>query len=152
MLINSYIFDTVSPELYTEANALSIDNEADSTTGITFFSPDTNSSSTSPTPKDGSYLIKFTTTTPDPARIGPFTIVDTQVYNISCWAWTDTTSGGSIKLWDGFVTSPNQALTTTPTFYEFEVTASGTVAYFRWYADITGAEIYFDGLSIKKKL
>ncbi|BFP39486.1 hypothetical protein FGF1_03310 [Flavobacteriaceae bacterium GF1] len=141
-----------SPELYTVNNALATGaNEADDTFGLSPASGAGLASAITPTPQDGSFVLVITETSAPDRMEETVNLTDGVTYIIGYWAWSDTANGGRSQLWTGFTSSPNQFYTTTPTYYEHILTASGTTQLMRWYVQISGSEVYVDGLSIKEQ-
>lgn len=144
----------LGPELYTVNNALATGaNEADATTGLTNQGMTSiESIESSPSPQDGGSLIRAIAGSP-PDRFEEGLALDNGVtYQISYWAWYDTSGSGRTQLWLGFVTSPDQLWSTTPTYYTHTVTTSSASQTLRFYDNDADGYIYVDGLSIKEVL
>ncbi|MDL5514710.1 hypothetical protein QSE00_23065 [Arenibacter sp. M-2] len=128
-----------SQELYIDANAASITNEANSTTGWTgaaIMTADTAD------PHHGSYALKIATLDDRGDQEGrrasySFTAIIGDVYNITFWAkpGTANTSSPAFAGWSGFSGASTVVITDQNwTQYNFTVTASSTTPIIRVYA------------------
>lgn len=144
----------LGPELYTVNNALATGaNEADATTGLTNQGMTSiESIESSPSPQDGTSLIRSIAASP-PDRFEEVLSLDNgATYQISYWAWYDSSGTGKSQIWVGFVTSPDFSYTTTPTYYTHTLTTNAASQTIRFYDLDTDGYIYVDGLSIKEVL
>ena len=154
MLIDIHKFAAAgNPELYTVGNAIATGaNEANGITGLSFYQTTGQASvSSSPSPQDGSYVLKFSETSAPDFAYENLTLDNSTTYEIGYWAWSDTSNGGRSQIWEGFTTSPDFYYTTTPTYYEHTLTTNASSQILRWYVTITSAWVYIDGLSIKEQ-
>jgi hypothetical protein len=140
-----------NPEGYLVNNAIATGaNEANGTTGLTSQGlTELVSISSTPSPQDGSFLVRFNTTTQPDRMEEDLTVVNGATYVIKYWAWSDIDAGGRSNLWTGVTASPSFYYTTTPTLYEHVLTTNSTTMLMRFYVMINSANVYIDGLSIK---
>jgi hypothetical protein len=151
-IINSYRYAVAgNPEEYLVNNAIATGaNEANETTGLTSQGlTELVSISSTPSPQDGSFLVRFNTTTQPDRMEESVTLTSGATYIVKYWAWSDIDSGGRSNLWTGVTASPSFYYTTIPTLYEHVLTTNSTTMLMRFYVMINGANVYIDGLSIK---
>ncbi|MEX0272817.1 MAG: carbohydrate binding domain-containing protein, partial [Flavobacteriaceae bacterium] len=143
-------------ELYTNANAASIANEANSTSGWT-----ANSASAVSSVQDevynGSYSLKITATSAGWALATyDFNTEIGEVYNISIYAKAASSKTPGFFQWDGFSDFQSQGISSSNwTLYSFSVTASASTATIKVYTGNTypaaiGDAAYIDYISIQK--
>lgn len=144
--------------LHTQANAANPDNEANATTGWTFFGANTVLESVADATGNGIFAIRGSTNaaTTDAGIRYSFTAVSGRTYRVT---WqdrsTNTTGGPRAVLWSGVTTSPSIAINTaTYTSRSVDVTANATTITLNFQlstfgtSTVNGTNLYVDNLVI----
>ncbi|MCX2679176.1 fibronectin type III domain-containing protein [Galbibacter sp. EGI 63066] len=149
------VFSLNAQNLHTDANAASIDNEADATTG---WIGGAVLSSVSDDPQNGTFALMAVSSGVSSGRNMEYTlnVVPGEVYNISIWAKRGEQSySPAFANWSGFNGFSTTGITTENwTEYNFELTANANTATIRVYTsptsrgDVSGDTVLIDGVSI----
>lgn len=142
---------TQAQNLHTQANAASIENEANSTTGWAGTALITSSTTN---PQNGIYSMLITTNGTGREARYTFPAVVGTVYNISIWARQGSPANNpAFANWTGFTGFTTRVISSTAwTQYNFTLTASATNPIIRVYSGPSGAasgtQVFIDAVSI----
>lgn len=161
IIIDSYKFE--QPELYTEANVLSINDEANSLTGISEVGAGTLTAESSGA-QVGTYYAKLVSSGGSSERIQVTWsgLENGESYKFSFWA-RKVTFNAYVALWTnvqqigGGTADPNIGggsyfiTSDTWSYHEFDLETTDTTGIARFYCSNSGvSEVHVDGFSIKK--
>jgi len=143
-------FKAGSQNLYTQANAANIENEANAITGWTGPATITSQSSN---PQNGTYSLQISVTNAGRDGRYTFTAVPGTIYNITIWARRGSNNSNSaFNNWTGFQNFSNTSIATQIwTQYNFTLTASSTNPQIRVYGSTNGPagrSVFIDGITI----
>lgn len=142
---------TQAQNLHTQSNAVSIENEANSTTGWAGTALITSSTTN---PQNGIYSMLVTTNGTGREARYTFPAVVGTVYNISIWARQGSPANNpAFANWTGFTGFTTRVISSTVwTQYNFTLTASATNPVIRVYSapsgGASGTQVFIDAVSI----
>jgi len=145
-----------NPELHDDSNAVSIDNEANATTGWSTQSNATMTIETNVPTGGGTWSIRCTSDSGTQDRvIYSMTVESGATYAYDFWMRINTGGAGGVREWEGVVTSPNFGATDTWAQYTGTVVANATTITIKMFGARGGGTIgdwcEFDLVSFKKQ-